>query len=534
MSTAVQNDAVTLLWKLSHLCKDRKPEGLPFVHFTQLLSNESYRERVVDAASAVEDEEIRLIAGSLRKNFPRGNLSRSEEISQQKAAAAVEAARSPWARNRTELRGVLGLATVAALAYGLISFTGWFDGVRSIEGDITESTTWKSGQTIRLDGLTYVTGASQLTIEPGVTVLGTPGSALVVTRDARLHARGTAQQPIVFTSANPVGARAPGDWGGVVLLGRAPVNTGTAIIEGIEEANASGSFGGNDGDSSCGVLEYVRIEFAGFEVYANNELNGLTLGGCGAGTIVRNVQIHRALDDGLELFGGTADIRNVLITYPGDDGLDWDLGWVGRGQFIAVLMGKSTGDNANEADNRKEQPDAMPRSSPTLFNLSLVGHPSAEIGQRGMVLRRGTGGHFSNVLISGFAGEPFDLRDASTAALARNGGLRIVNSVLMTDGSQAVRFQNEDNDHNDDEGLDELAWFSQPDLGNVVGAISEMLNGLRGARVPGLVPLASRDLMRTAQTAQDEFWQEGVDYVGAFRPGASRTWASGWTALPEN
>lgn len=533
MSTAVQNDAVTLLWKLSHLCKDRKPSGLPFVHFTQLLSNESYRARIVDAATAVEDEEIRVIAGSLQENFPRGNLSRSEAISQQKAAAARDAAKSPWTRHRVELLSLTGLLLVAAVAYITATQTGWFDGVHSVEGEISEPTTWKAGQTIRLEGLTYVTGASQLTIEPGVTVLGTPGSALVVTRDARLHARGTEQQPIVFTSANPVGARMPGDWGGVVLLGRAPLNTGTAIIEGLEEANSYGSFGGNEADSSCGVVEYVRIEFAGFEVYANNELNGLTLGGCGSGTIVRNVQIHRSLDDGLELFGGTADVRNVLITFPGDDGLDWDMGWTGRGQFIAVLMDRRSGDNAIEADNRKEQPDAVPRSAPTLFNISLIGNPKAEVAQRGMVLRRGTGGRFSNVLISGFSSEPFDLRDAQTAALARSGGLRMINSVLMTDGSVAVGFQNEANDHDDDAGLDELRWFSQPEFGNAVGVISEMLGGLRGARVPGMVPLATRELMRTAQTAQDEFWQEGADYVGAFKPSASRTWASRWTAMPE-
>ena len=531
MTTAIQDDAVTQLWKLSHLCKDRKPAGVPFVHFTQLLSNESYRERIVDVAAAVDDEEIRGIAGNLKANFPRGNLSRKEALSQQRAAEAAEAAKTPWQRYGGVLMAAGGVVLLMVALLGFVRQMGWFDGVRVISADIAKNSTWKAGEVVRLTGLTYVTDGAQLTIEPGVTVMGSPGAALVVSRDSRLHARGTAEQPIVFTSANAPGSRAPGDWGGVVLLGRAPVNTGTAIIEGVEVADSRGSFGGNEADDSCGVMEYVRIEFAGFEVYANNELNGLTLGGCGSGTIIRNVQIHRSLDDGLELFGGTTDIRNVLISYPGDDGLDWDMGWTGRGQFIAGLMGSDTGDSAIEADNRSGQPDAHPRSAPTLFNVSLIGRPNASRSQRGMVLRRGTGGQFSNFLIGGFSGEPFDIRDHETARLARVGELQIRNSVLTTDGSRGVRFQSERDADDDDSGLDEAAWFSA-EPSNLIGGITEMLGSLRGARVPGMVPLASSDLQRAARMTQDEFWQEGADYVGAFKPGAGRTWTAGWSDLP--
>ena len=125
-----------------------------------------------------------------------------------------------------------------------------------------------------------------------------------MTRDASLHAAGTADVPIVFTSASRK-APAPRRWGGLVMLGSAPVNQADAHIEGVPANDTRGSFGGDDADGSCGVLEYARIEFAGFEVYANNELNGLTLGGCGSGTIVRHVQVHRSLDDGVEMFGGT-------------------------------------------------------------------------------------------------------------------------------------------------------------------------------------------------------------------------------------
>ncbi|HBL87913.1 MAG TPA: hypothetical protein DD399_14085, partial [Alcanivorax sp.] len=140
-------------------------------------------------------------------------------------------------------------------------------------------------------------------------------------------------------------------------------------------------------------IEYARIEFAGFEVYANNELNGLTLGGCGSGTIVRHVQVHRSLDDGVEMFGGTADLRHVLITGAGDDSLDWDWGWRGRVQFLIDQQHPNSGDNAFEADNNGNQHDAEPMSEPVMYNVTLVSPRSHTRHHRAMTLREGTGGH---------------------------------------------------------------------------------------------------------------------------------------------
>ena len=163
-----------------------------------------------------------------------------------------------------------------------------------VRGPIVETTTWKTGRTYRLDGLVFVEAGARLLVEPGVTVLGGPGAALIVTRDASIHARGTEDEPIVFTSARPEGSRASGDWGGVVLLGNAPLNRERANVEGIPRNDGRGIFGGKDRRSNCGVLEYVRIEFAGYPIGADNELNGLTLGGCGSETLVRHVQTNGA------------------------------------------------------------------------------------------------------------------------------------------------------------------------------------------------------------------------------------------------
>ena len=129
-------------------------------------------------------------------------------------------------------------------------------GAELVPQSIAKSTTWRAGRTYRLDGLVFVDGGARLVIEPGVTVLGGPGAALVVTRDASMHARGTVAEPIVFTSAMAAGERASGDWGGVVLLGSAPINRGQANIEGIPPDDSRGAFGGNDPASNCGLMEF--------------------------------------------------------------------------------------------------------------------------------------------------------------------------------------------------------------------------------------------------------------------------------------
>ncbi len=160
---------------------------------------------------------------------------------------------------------------------------------------------------------------------------GNADTSLVVTTTARLEAVGTAAAPIVFTSNEPVGQRGPGNWGGIVLLGNAPLNVegGSESIEGFPAGAERTVYGGADAAHDFGTLKYARVEFAGFELERDNELNALTVGGCGTGTEIDYVQVHLGADDGVEMFGGTADLRHIVITQPDDDGLDWDFGWTG-------------------------------------------------------------------------------------------------------------------------------------------------------------------------------------------------------------
>jgi hypothetical protein len=207
-----------------------------------------------------------------------------------------------------------------------------------------------------LDKLTYVSHDAVLTIEPGTQILGGGvGSALVVTSGSRLVAEGTRDRPIVFTSQISPPLRRSGQWGGVVLLGKAPTNwVGDALLEGLDDRSPDRvRYGGSDETWSCGSLKYVRIEFAGFELSPDNELNGLTLAGCGSGTNVDYLQVHQGSDDGIELFGGLVDLKHVVLSDNQDDSLDWTNGWHGRVQYL-VVRHSDVSDAGFEGDNEEQ------------------------------------------------------------------------------------------------------------------------------------------------------------------------------------
>lgn len=581
-SNAERAQLVSQLWKLKKLASERGLESLNYIHFNLVLNDPGYRADLIEQAKASNDAELVSLAWSVSRMDEGGPiLHRGDEPNVEPApqidglprvepvaaaptaggtAAAASAAVPPpvpvidqavRTRNaatdsaKTDGARWIGSAAVLALfiiAGALGAFFGgdtiksWLGGgAQRVSGSINEDTLWKGGETYRLDGIVYVEAGARLTIEPGVTIVGSPRSALVVTRDASILARGSRKEPIVFTSGKPAGERAPGDWGGLVLLGNAPVNRHNPHIEGLEDQDTRGYFGGNSADSSCGVLEYVRIEFAGFEVYANNELNGLTLGGCGSTTIIRHLQVHRALDDGIEVFGGTVDLKNLVVSGANDDSFDWDMGWRGRVQFLVIQQFLGIGDNGFEGDNWKKDPNIQPRSAPTFFNVTMIGAGAgADGGQRAMTIRRGSGGTFRNFIISGFPGESIDIRDAATAALLGTGELSFGNMIVHNIGpDQKTFFSVEDGDKDDDGGLDEQAWFSDPARAIRFGTDPLLKGSFTSAGAPDFVPaVASPAAIDAAPLPQAEFWDESANYLGAIRPGVSRSWVDGWTSFP--
>lgn len=412
--------------------------------------------------------------------------------------------------------------------------------VVNVTADVTADTTWTKDNVYVLKQLTYVSSGT-LTIQAGTTVMGDSASALIVSRGAKLVAKGTAAEPIVFTSSLPTGQRGSpqGDWGGLVFLGRAVINTmgGENNAEGLAD-DPKNKYGGTDDAYDCGTLEYVRVEFAGRPLSANNELNGITFNACGSATTVDFVQVHRGVDDGIELFGGTMNLKHVVITGSDDDGLDWDKGWRGKVQFLVAAQIPGRGNHGIEADNDGTNADLMPRSAPTLFNVTLVGRKpdtaASEGDSRGMILRAGTAGNLSNLIVTNFSFEGVIVDGNPSKNQWSMGSLRIANSIF---------FQNPQDGVNDfhappkldggiaDNMFNEPTELAAPSLNNRLG-VDPKLAAPTSATAPSFKPLSdSPALLGGATPPADGFFDATATFVGAI---GATDWTAGWTAFPEN
>lgn len=308
-----------------------------------------------------------------------------------------------------------------------------------LTGTLTEDLTLTPDKQWLLRGGVFI-GIDQgervtLTIEPGTTIFGetSTNGMLVINRGSRIVADGSPEAPIVFTSSKEEGARARGDWGGIVINGRARINAcsgdGTASCEALGEGGA-GWYGGDDDEDDSGVLRFVRVEFGGRTVSPDNELNGIAFQAVGSGTTVEYVQVHMNKDDGVEFFGGTVSPRYLLVTGAADDSFDWTDGWRGKGQFWVAQQYVDGGDNGIEADNNAEDNAASPRSRPTLSNITLIGSPQSESSDLGILLREGTAATLANVIVAGFNEACFNIDHAETFNNAAAGELGITCSIV--------------------------------------------------------------------------------------------------------
>jgi hypothetical protein len=309
-----------------------------------------------------------------------------------------------------------------------------------LSGRIDADRTLTTGNTYKLRGIVYVVNGAVLTIEPGVIIQGEKSSrgTLVVTRGTRIIADGTADKPIVFTSDNS--SPASGDWGGIVILGRARTNSsfnGTAgvgeIEGGVNNAEGLGLYGGADNNDNSGILKFVRVEYAGYAFLPDKELNGITFGAVGKGTVVDHVQVSFAADDSYEWFGGTVDCKH-LIAYKGlDDDFDTDNGYSGNVQYAIgfrdSLVADISGSNGFESDNDAGGSNLMPQTSAVFSNVTLIG-PRATLAnqgnsnfKRGMHVRRNSAISLFNSVIIGWptgwyldasTGTPTDLNLTAT------------------------------------------------------------------------------------------------------------------------
>jgi len=391
-----------------------------------------------------------------------------------------------------------------------------------VRGPIEEDTVWSEDMVI--DGIVTVKGGAVLTIEPGVVIRGKNGSALVIAQGSRLEAVGTVDAPIVFTSSQAEGSRARGDWGGIVLLGEASTNLmgGIGIAEGLEDQPNYGGGESSDEGGSCGSLSYVRVEYAGYELTTDNELNGVTFYACGAGTVVDHLQVHMGEDDGIEMFGGAWSGSHILITGAGDDAVDIDQGWSGQLQYVVVQQDSGTGNFAFEISNQEANRDAEPRTAPRLANVTAIGGSGSKSG--GLKLKEGTAGEFYNTIITGFNNAAVELTEEQTEAQADAGNIAIKNSLFSENARSGG----------------ELYVVSEGSTFDLLGVVEEESNGnlfdvdpMLGSTAwgsPDFAPAADSPV-HNGVTPPAGF--EAAGYIGGVESSDS-DWTLGWTSYATN
>lgn len=287
----------------------------------------------------------------------------------------------------------------------------------TVSGEITTNTTWTASKTYLLSGYVYVKNGATLTIEPGTVIRGdlTTTGTLVITRGSKIVANGTKDLPIIFTSAESAGSRSYGDWGGLLLLGKAKINVigGSADVgAGINNTNNDGLFGGTDDNDSSGVLRYVRIEFAGIQYQPDKEINGLTLAGVGSRTKIEYVMLSYCGNDAFRFAGGKVKGKYLVSNKTFDSDFSLDLGYTGQVQF-AVIQRDSTKANSAGSSSFDVQNDALgtnasPNTFPVLSNITVLGPmtspgtlPSSNY-RNGIHLRRNAKIGFFNSAIAGY------------------------------------------------------------------------------------------------------------------------------------
>jgi hypothetical protein len=371
-----------------------------------------------------------------------------------------------------------------------------------VQGEIGVSDRWGCDRTYLLVGPVFVRPGAFLTIDAGTTVLGdvTTKGMLIVQPGARLVADGLRGAPIVFTSAAEPSQRRAGDWGGVVLLGRAYSNSQHPVFPGLP---GGGEYGGTDDDDTSGVLRFVRIEYSG-----NSGVAGLSLRAVGRATAINHVMVREAASDCFEFSGGAARAKHLLCQHSRDDGFDWHEGFRGKLQFLAyqAMAAPPSDSHGIEGDNDVANAGTAPLSEPTIFNATLCGPRTDPDGEQfGISVRGGTRAHINNTIVTSFQ-VALDVRDANTQLDVRS------SQVWPAIGNPGVTI-----------------LYMEPGRLNIVGApnIGDCFDPYR----PGFAP--SPSIKSNAGTPPADGFFEPAAYLGAFRD-LEDDWARGpWVTFSE-
>ena len=414
-------------------------------------------------------------------------------------------------------------------------------GNATLEGEMKGKRTLSADTTYLLKGMVYVTDGATLTIPAGTVLKGDKDSkaTLIIERGGKIMAQGTAQKPIVFTSNQPKGQRNYGDWGGIILCGKAKVNLPGG--EGKIEGGPRSFYGGQNDNDNSGTMTYCRLEFCGIEFQTDNEINGLTMGGVGNGTTIHHIQVSYCGDDSYEWFGGNVNCKYLVAFRGWDDEFDTDNGFSGKLQFLVGIRDKNVADksksNGFESDNDASGSNNTPYTAPVFSNVSLFGPidlahtPTGGNGefQAAMHLRRNTQ---LKVYNSVFAGWPVGLfiedgGKGSAQTNALNGTLVVKNCILVGMGKNFREDATGAGGANFNE-----TYFNRADGKNKTFAnVNDLKITSLTLNKPNFLPQSGSPLLSGADfTGLSGF--ETVNYIGAF---GSTDWTSGWCNFdPQN
>jgi len=418
-------------------------------------------------------------------------------------------------------------------------------------GNGTGTVTWTANNTYVINGFVFVNDAQVLTIEEGTVIKGAEGqeadaSALIVARGGKIMAEGTAEKPIIFTSVlddlnGSVSLNQRGLWGGLIVLGKATLNSSPGIsnIEGIPTTEPRGEYGGIDDADNSGVIKYVSVRHGGTDIGEGNEINGITLGGVGSGTIIDYVEVIANADDGIEFFGGTPQVKHAVVSYCGDDSFDYDEGFRGQGQFWLVVQDEDNGDRIGEHDGGTDPETAEPYATPYIYNATYIGRGEAA-GKRTITFRDNAGGFYRNSIFLNQA-KGIDIENLASAddsyTRFEEGKLKLESNLFYniagqtdgtdTDANGAALFTiSGDGDDADQLAASQSAFASYFATAN--NAVSDP-----GVTATNPVPANSvTGNMAAIEGTTANFiasFFDTVTYKGAFDP-ASENWAA-WTKL---
>ena len=364
-----------------------------------------------------------------------------------------------------------------------------------LDSDITENVTLETGKTYTLNGGVHVKSGATLTIQPGITIVAQHDETvdyILIEQGAKIDAQGTAAQPIVMTSEK----KEAGAWGGLHICGYAHTNNGSGKSE-----IGNAPYGGNNDADNSGTLKYIRLEYTGYAFDEEHEANGVSFYGVGNGTTVEHLQAYQGSDDGFEFFGGSVNIKYMVVTSCSDDSFDWTEGWNGKAQFlVAYQEGESSlgyaCDCLMECDNNGTNNAATPVAHPTIANATLIGNGGDAQGVR---LRAGTQVELYNTIITG-KGKPLTVETNET-------------ENALKDGTSKLEYVAISGELSSKQGI-----YTNADFTQAAGNLTNQEFSWTGKYVGTLD--GGKDL------SADSFFTK-TDYKGAVKSGDD--WTSGWT-----